>query len=55
MATTSLVGLAARAWGFPGRETMRGCEVGDLRSWKWRVESQEADTRMPVEVEEGTS
>lgn len=45
MATTSLVAVREREWGFAGRVTVLCVEFGLLRSWKWRVESQEEDMR----------
>jgi len=53
MATTSFVELAARAWGLPGRVTVRGSAEGFLRLWKWRVESHEAETRIPARERRG--
>jgi len=45
MATTTLDGLAARAWGLPGRGTVRYAD-GCCGLWMWRVLSQEAEIRM---------
>ncbi len=45
MATTTLVGLAARAWGLPGRVMVRGGWEGAAVLWMWRVLSQEAEMR----------
>ena len=45
MATTSLVGLAASAWGLPGRGMDRGFWEGLSVEWTWRVLSQEAEMR----------
>lgn len=47
MATTTLEGLEAMAWGLPGSSMVRwGWEVAVL--WMWRVLSQEAEMRMAV-------
>ena len=43
MATMSFEGLAARAWGLPGREISRGARVVSDGLCMWRVLSQEAD------------
>jgi hypothetical protein len=48
MATTILLGLAARAWGFPGRGTRIGVLDGSRMLWRLRLQSQDADTRTPV-------
>jgi len=44
MATTSLEALMERECGFAGREIVVGSWSGLERSWKWRVESQDAET-----------
>lgn len=46
MATTTLVGEAARAWGLPGSRMVRwlvGSEEEGL--WTWRVQSHDAEMR----------
>ena len=45
MATTSLEEVREREWGFAGRVMVLCVAEGLLRSWKWRVESQEEDIR----------
>lgn len=46
MATTSFVGVRDMEKGFEGRVTEAMGLEGAERWWIWRVESQEADTRM---------
>lgn len=44
MATTNLEAVIERECGLAGRGMVMGSFSGLLRSWKWRVESQDADT-----------
>jgi hypothetical protein len=44
MATTSLEAVIEREWGFAGSLMVAGSFSGVLRSWKWRVESHDAET-----------
>jgi len=50
MATTSLEDVIERECGLAGRGMEIGSFSGDCRSWKWRVESQEAETRISGKV-----
>ena len=43
MATTSLEAVIERECGFAGRVIVVGSFSGFLRSWKWRVESHDAE------------
>jgi hypothetical protein len=45
MATTSLLGLAASAWGLPGSGIVSGCCEALVVEWTWSVLSQEAEMR----------
>lgn len=45
MATTTLLGLAARAWGLPGSGIVSGCWEALVVEWTWSVLSQEAEMR----------
>ena len=55
MATTILVGLAARAWGFPGKLIRMNELEGSLRLWRFKLQSHEAETRISRYVLAGTS
>lgn len=44
MATTSLELVKEREWGFCGRVILMTSLSGLLRSWKWSVQSHDADT-----------
>ena len=43
MATTSLELVIDREWGFCGSVILTTCFSGLLRSWKWSVQSHDAD------------
>lgn len=45
MATTSFEAVMERECGFAGRVIVVGSLEGLLRSWKWSVESHDAETR----------
>lgn len=44
MATTSLEAVIEREWGLAGRGMVVAAFSGCFRSWKWRVESHDAET-----------
>jgi len=50
MATTSLEAVIEREWGLAGRVMIVGSFDGKFRSCIWRVESQEAETRISGNV-----
>lgn len=50
MATTSLVGVMEREWGFWGRAILIGSLSGFLRSWKWSVQSHDAEISRAMRV-----
>lgn len=45
IATTNFEAVIDREWGLAGRVMVVGSFEGLARSWKWRVESHDAETR----------